>query len=48
MGQQGRRVRPLAMRAEELRRKLDKVELQMKIVELRARIGRSPARRRLK
>jgi len=46
MAQSSRRVRPLAIRAEDLRRKMDKVDLQMKIQELRAKIGRSPKRRK--
>ena len=48
MPERTRRVRPLAIRAEDLRRKLDKVDLQMKIAELRAKIGRNAPRRRPK
>jgi len=40
-----RRVRSLAVRAEEMRKKMDTLDLKIKIEELKARIGR-PKRRK--
>jgi len=45
MGQRVRRVRSLEIRAAEMRRKLDGIELKQKIEELRARVSSTKRRR---